>query len=109
MELICPKCGAPMRQYERNGVVVDQCTGCRGILLDAGELERLTQAETQYYQQGGYGRGPAMPRGRGGWGSADSPGSPGSPNRYGYGNRGGYGKHGGKQNRGQSFLRGLFD
>ena len=47
--LTCPKCGADMRTYERNGVVVDQCTGCRGLFLDRGELERLVDAESRYY------------------------------------------------------------
>lgn len=43
--LICPKCAGQMRSYERNGVTIDQCTDCRGIFLDRGELERLTEAE----------------------------------------------------------------
>jgi Zn-finger nucleic acid-binding protein len=30
-----------MSSYERAGVVIDQCTECRGIFLDRGELERL--------------------------------------------------------------------
>ena len=47
--LICPKCGGEMRSYERNGVVVDQCTECRGIFLDRGELERLVDAEGRHY------------------------------------------------------------
>jgi Zn-finger nucleic acid-binding protein len=34
-----------MRQYERNGVNIDQCTECRGIFLDRGELERLIDSE----------------------------------------------------------------
>ena len=34
--LTCPKCGAEMRSYERNGVLVDQCTGCGGLFLDRG-------------------------------------------------------------------------
>ena len=38
-----------MRQYERNDVIVDQCTECGGIFLDRGELERLAQAEANYY------------------------------------------------------------
>ena len=38
-----------MRQYERNGVVVDQCTQCRGLFLDRGELERLVSAENGWY------------------------------------------------------------
>lgn len=37
-----------MRSYERNGVVVDQCTECRGIFLDRGELERLVEAESRF-------------------------------------------------------------
>lgn len=50
MELNCPKCMAPMRAYERNGITVDQCTGCRGIFLDRGELEHLIDGEDNYYQ-----------------------------------------------------------
>lgn len=48
--LTCPKCRADMSSYERNGVTIDQCTGCRGIFLDRGELERLVDAEGAYYQ-----------------------------------------------------------
>ena len=47
--LVCPKCRAAMRTYERNGVHVDHCDGCRGIFLDRGELERLIDAEEQRY------------------------------------------------------------
>lgn len=46
----CPKCTAPMTTYERNGIHVDQCTGCRGVFLDAGELEHLVAQEKQWYQ-----------------------------------------------------------
>lgn len=38
-----------MRQYERNDVIIDQCTECGGIFLDRGELERLAQAEANFY------------------------------------------------------------
>jgi uncharacterized protein len=44
-DLVCPKCNGLMRTYERSGVTVDQCTDCRGIFLDRGELERLVDAE----------------------------------------------------------------
>jgi Zn-finger nucleic acid-binding protein len=44
-DLVCPKCQGRMRSYERSGVTVDQCTDCRGIFLDRGELERLVDAE----------------------------------------------------------------
>ena len=47
--LVCPKCNAMMRTYERNSVVIDQCTECRGVFLDRGELERLIDAEEQRY------------------------------------------------------------
>ena len=49
--LTCPKCESEMRSYERNGVVVDQCTGCKGIFLDRGELERLIDAEGAHYER----------------------------------------------------------
>lgn len=50
MELTCPKCHGAMRQYERSGVVVDQCGECRGIFLDRGELEKLVDAENAWHQ-----------------------------------------------------------
>ena len=37
-----------MRTYERSGVHVDQCTECRGIFLDRGELERLIDGENSW-------------------------------------------------------------
>ena len=46
--LTCPKCHGPMRTYERSGITVDQCTECRGIFLDRGELERLVDAENAF-------------------------------------------------------------
>ncbi len=60
MQLACPKCQSDMRQYERNGVIVDQCTSCRGLFLDQGELEKLSSAAQDYYSptpshSGGYG------------------------------------------------------
>ncbi len=47
--MTCPKCSGEMRRYERSGVDIDQCTECRGIFLDRGELERLADAEAGYY------------------------------------------------------------
>ena len=52
--LTCPKCGSAMRTYERSGMHVEQCTGCRGIFLDRGELERLMDAESTYYADRGF-------------------------------------------------------
>ncbi|GLW46021.1 hypothetical protein Stsp02_16830 [Streptomyces sp. NBRC 14336] len=46
----CPKCRAAMHTYNRNGVQIEQCSGCRGIFLDYGELEALTRLESQWSQ-----------------------------------------------------------
>jgi len=54
--LICPKCGNPWRSFERGGIVIDQCTGCRGVFLDRGELERLIDAEGRYSEGRSYAR-----------------------------------------------------
>ncbi|RZT81772.1 hypothetical protein EV382_5064 [Micromonospora violae] len=51
MSLTCPKCHGEMRQYERSGVVIDQCGECRGIFLDRGELEKLFEAEANWSSQ----------------------------------------------------------
>jgi uncharacterized protein len=49
MDLTCPKCHGVMRTYERNGVHVDQCSDCRGIFLDRGELDRLIDGENDWH------------------------------------------------------------
>lgn len=46
--MTCPKCHGDMRQYERSGVTIDQCSECRGIFLDRGELEKLFDAEASW-------------------------------------------------------------
>jgi hypothetical protein len=35
-----------MRAYDRNGITIEQCTECRGVFLDRGELDRLIDAES---------------------------------------------------------------
>jgi Zn-finger nucleic acid-binding protein len=35
-----------MRSYERNGITIDQCTECRGVFLDRGELDHLISMES---------------------------------------------------------------
>ena len=49
MSLICPKCSSEMKSYERNRILVDQCTGCGGLFLDKGELEHLAAAENAWH------------------------------------------------------------
>jgi len=38
-----------MKSYERNRLLVDQCTGCGGLFLDKGELEQLAAAENAWH------------------------------------------------------------
>ncbi|WP_338678160.1 zf-TFIIB domain-containing protein [Streptomyces sp. SCSIO 30461] len=90
----CPKCHAPMHTYNRNGVQIEQCSGCRGIFLDYGELEALTRMESQWVQQappapGGY---PA---------AAPAPAAPAWGAQH-------HGNHGGGHYRHKSFGRMLF-
>ena len=74
--LLCPKCAGVMKTYERNGIHLEQCDTCRGIFLDFGELESLTQMENRFVQsapppqqQHGYGSGHGPDPGFGpGWG-----------------------------------------
>ena len=55
-DLTCPKCGNPWRSFERSGITTDHCTGCRGVFLDRGELERLMDAELRYSEGRSYAR-----------------------------------------------------
>lgn len=37
----CPLCNVTMREVPRRGVKIDVCPECRGVWLDAGEMEKL--------------------------------------------------------------------
>ncbi|GAA4577996.1 hypothetical protein GCM10023176_52870 [Micromonospora coerulea] len=67
-----------MRQYERSGVIIDQCGECRGIFLDRGELEKLFEAEANWNQQHGAPKPAAQPAG-GGYPPAPPPPAPHQP------------------------------
>ena len=41
----CPKCGEPLKERSFQKIQIDQCTGCNGIWLDAGELEEVAEKE----------------------------------------------------------------
>ena len=102
-ELTCPKCHGAMRSYERNGIQIDQCTECRGVFLDRGELEQLIDAEAAYTQAAQQGRGAPVP---------GPPAQANQPPGYGWDQGGHHGKpqdggHHGKRKKG--FLGELFD
>nr|WP_250032138.1 zf-TFIIB domain-containing protein [Actinoplanes maris] len=137
--MTCPKCHGDMRVYERSGVTVDQCTECRGIFLDRGELEKLFEAESSFNTRQAPpqsapprpaaappapGYGPPQP---GGYAPPPPPPAPGygqpthgyppaaAPGHYApapaaYGHHGHYRQgHHGHYNRRKSFLHNLFD
>ncbi|MFJ1457916.1 zf-TFIIB domain-containing protein [Nocardia wallacei] len=55
----CPKCHGFMQTYNRSGVQIEQCTNCRGIFLDYGELEHLTSLGSGFGAPPPPGAGPA--------------------------------------------------
>ncbi len=93
--LVCPKCRGEMRTFNRNNVHIEQCLQCRGIFLDFGELENLTQLEGRMTQAP-----PPPPPAHGGYGT------------QGYGGHAGYGpgwgSHGGHHYRKGGFGRLFF-
>ena len=135
MQMTCPKCHGEMRVYERSGVTVDQCTECRGIFLDRGELEKLFEAESNWNSRqapspsrpaapptpapGAYAPPPPPPHG--GYAAPAPGGYPapayGQPAAHGYPPAPAYGHHGHYRQHGhyrhgkrkKSFLNELFD
>ncbi|MEV8044252.1 zf-TFIIB domain-containing protein [Streptomyces griseoluteus] len=84
----CPKCHASMHTYNRNGIQIEQCDGCRGIFLDYGELEALTRLESQWSRPGP----PPAPQG---YPVAPAPawGAPQHGGHHGGGHYGGHHRH----------------
>jgi Zn-finger nucleic acid-binding protein len=87
--LTCPKCHGPMRTYERSSITIDQCTDCRGVFLDRGELERLIDAESGFY--------------------ADTPRPPAVRSRPGHDEDRPHGDYGSSKRKRGGFLSELFD
>jgi Zn-finger nucleic acid-binding protein len=47
----CPRCSSELKAVPRDGIEIDVCPACRGVWLDAGELERLSNAEDDFYDK----------------------------------------------------------
>ena len=41
----CPKCGMELIEVAYKGIKTDECSECKGIWLDAGELEAVSKLE----------------------------------------------------------------
>lgn len=42
----CPKCGESLKARSFQKIEIDQCSGCGGIWLDAGELEQVAEKDS---------------------------------------------------------------
>ncbi|MGM5484486.1 MAG: zf-TFIIB domain-containing protein [Nanobdellota archaeon] len=40
-ELKCPRCGIVMDKLRKDGVVIDNCSKCKGLWLDDKEIDKL--------------------------------------------------------------------
>ncbi|WP_329792195.1 zf-TFIIB domain-containing protein [Lentzea sp. DG1S-22] len=52
--MICPKCHHAMRTFDRDGIHLEQCENCKGIYLDAGELEQILLTYRTHLQSAGH-------------------------------------------------------
>lgn len=41
--LLCPRCKIDMKKLVKKDVVIDICKKCKGMWVDAGELEKLAK------------------------------------------------------------------
>jgi len=41
----CPKCGMQLVEVDYREIMIDKCTACDGVWLDAGELDMVVQLE----------------------------------------------------------------
>jgi uncharacterized protein len=48
MGLICPNCSSEMNIANKFGVEIDHCPRCKGVWLDRGELEKITNIQDRY-------------------------------------------------------------
>jgi uncharacterized protein len=39
--LTCPRCNIKMEKLKKNDVIIDVCKKCKGMWLDAGEMDKL--------------------------------------------------------------------
>ena len=48
MSIICPNCSSEMMIANKLGVEIDHCPRCKGVWLDRGELEKITNIQDRY-------------------------------------------------------------
>lgn len=43
--MCCPKCGSTLLTVDYKGIAIDECSHCKGVWLDASELEQILRLE----------------------------------------------------------------
>ena len=56
-DIKCPKCAEIMIITHIEGIEVEKCTGCKGIFLDGGEIDKIRERIMQRSDTGGWGLG----------------------------------------------------
>jgi Zn-finger nucleic acid-binding protein len=54
--LNCPACNVALVMSERQGIEIDYCPQCRGVWLDRGELDKITEPAARPAPQQAEGR-----------------------------------------------------
>ncbi len=44
----CPRCAVDLMISDRQGIEIDFCPQCRGVWLDRGELDKITERASRY-------------------------------------------------------------
>ena len=44
----CPRCQVDLAMSDRQGIEIDYCPQCRGVWLDRGELDKITERAARY-------------------------------------------------------------
>jgi uncharacterized protein len=47
----CPKCGMDLMEIDFKGMKIDECSTCKGIWLDAGELDAMAKIDKPILQR----------------------------------------------------------
>ncbi len=47
----CPKCQTDLMISDRQGIEIDFCPKCRGVWLDRGELDKITERAARYKER----------------------------------------------------------
>lgn len=49
----CPRCKIKMKKLKKRNIIIDVCAKCKGMWLDAGEMEKLAAIANKLKKQKG--------------------------------------------------------